>query len=83
MSFNLKHAIASTANSTGGFLKGLFLFLVGVTALAFGIWLLLAKGIVEILRVIIDTAEAGFKHDWKLAEVVLVLLLLVLIVRKR
>lgn len=51
--------------------------------LAMLMWLFGAGGIFEIFRTIISTAEAGFKHDWKMSEVVLVLLILFLMVRKR
>jgi hypothetical protein len=46
-------------------------------------WLFGAGGIFQLLRTLVDTAEAGFKHDWMMSEVVLVLLILFLIVRKR
>lgn len=56
---------------------------------AFGLlmWLVGGGGIFVVLgallHTIVDTIEAGFKHDWKLAQVALVLLVLYLIVRKR
>jgi len=50
-------------------------------------WLVGGGGIFDVLgallHTIVDTIEAGFKHNWKLAEVALVLLVLYLIVRKR
>ena len=50
-------------------------------------WLVVGGGIFDVLgallHTIVDTIEAGFKHDWKLAQVALVLLVLYLIVRKR
>jgi hypothetical protein len=53
---------------------------VGVVIL---VWLIGYGGIFQVLGTIINTAEAGFKHDWKMSEVVLVLLILFLMVRKR
>ena len=56
-------------------------------ALGLLMWLVGGGGIFVVLgallHTIVDTIEAGFKHDWKLAQVALVLLVLYLIVRKR
>ena len=59
---------------------------VSVAAIILLTWLM-GGGIFNVLgallHTIVDIIEAGFKHDWKLAEVALVLLVLYLIVRKR
>lgn len=71
----------------GSLAVGIPLVLAVLTALGVGLgivyWLIGGGGIFQVLGTIVSTAEAGFKHDWKMAEVLLVLLVLFLVVRKR
>lgn len=54
-----------------------------LSTITFFCWLVGGGGIIDILHTIVTTVEMGFKHDWKLPEVVLVLIVLFLTVRKR
>jgi hypothetical protein len=79
-------ALKRLVNVIAGLALGVPLWLVMMTVVGSGIALavwILSGGIFQILGTIITTAEASFKHDWKLPEVVLVLLVVFLVVRKR
>ena len=52
------------------------------TGYVLAIWFI-TGGILDVFRTIVGVAQWFFQHDWKLSEVVLVLLLLFLVVRKR
>jgi len=76
------------------YLYSLFIILIGIFIVLINIllviiciillfWFFAAGGWLAILKTLVTTAELSFQHDWKLAEVVLVLLILFLVVRKR
>ena len=54
----------------------------GVFAIILLYWII-SGGISEIFITIVRTCESFFQHDWKLAEVVLVLVVFALVIRKR
>ena len=54
-----------------------------VCIVMFLFWFFPGGGWLEILSTIVSTAENIFKYDWKLAEVVLMLVVFFLVIRKR